>query len=149
MSTATAEKTQPTEVKGITTKDIDNYIKKNLEKRDLEAKLRDIKEQLDQEEQRLTEYFAENGLQNVKTKSGLAYLSRELFANLVKGEDGSHKKAHTALKRAGLKYLVKDQVNSSSLRAYVRELDENGTAIPKGLIPHINIAEVFRIRVRT
>ena len=76
MSTATAEKTQPTEVKGIGTKDIDNYIKKNLEKRDLEAKLRDLKEQLEQEEQRLTEYFAENGLQNVKTKSGLAYLSR-------------------------------------------------------------------------
>ena len=149
MSTATVDKTPPTSVKGIGTKEIDDYIKKNIEKRNLEAKLREIKEQLDQDEQRLADYFAENGLQNIKTKTGTAYLSRELFANLVKGEDGSHKKAHTAFKRAGLKHLVKDQINSSSLRAYIRELDENGVSIPKGLIPHINIAEVFRIRVRT
>ena len=94
-------------------------------------------------DEKLVEQFAQAGIQNVKTAAGqTVYLNREVFAKLI----GDHKKALTAFRRAGLADFVKETVNSQTLRAYVREMDE---VLPKGLQPYVDITEVFRMRMRS
>jgi len=119
------------------------YADKTAERRKLDAAVNALKAELTVLEEKLVEEFGSAGIQNIKTKAGeTIYLNREIFAKLV----GDPKKAHTALRRAGLGDFVKDQVNAQTLRAYVREMDE---VIPKGLQPYIDITEVFRMRMRS
>lgn len=112
-------------------------------RRDLEAQVNRLKADLSAREEKLVEEFAQAGIQNIKTSTGATvYLNREIFAKLV----GDQKKAYTALRRAGLGDFIKDTVNSQTLRAWVREMDE---VLPKGLQPYIDITEVFRMRMRS
>ena len=113
------------------------------QRRDLEAEINRLKADLSAREEKLVEEFAQAGIQNIKTSTGqTVYLNREIFAKLV----GDQKKAHTALRRAGLGDFIKDTVNSQTLRAWVREMDE---VLPKGLQPYIDVTEVFRMRMRS
>ena len=128
---------------------VDEYILLAKRKQELEAELREVKGKLEKTETRLTDYFAEKGLKNVRTENGMAYLSREIFAGLAPEENGGHEEAHAALRQHGLGYMVKDGVNANTLRAYVREREEAGEEIPRDLLPHIKITEVFRVRVRS
>lgn len=114
--------------------------------RELEAQLKSHKGELARREERLLENFAAGGIQNMKTSAGqTVYLNREVFARLV----GDTKSAHTALRRVGLGDLIKPTVNAQTLRAYVREKEESGEEIPRGLQPYIDIAEVYRLRMRS
>ncbi len=128
---------------------VDEYILLAKRKQELEAELREVKGKLEKTETRLTDYFAEKGLKNLRTENGMAYLSREIFAGLTPEEDGGHEAAHAALRQHGLGYMVKDGVNANTLRAYVREREEAGEELPRDLLPHIRITEVFRVRVRS
>ena len=114
--------------------------------RELETQVKTHKDELAKREERLLENFSRDGIQNMKTAAGqTVYLNREVFARLV----GDTKKAHTALRRAGLGDLIKPTVNAQTLRAYVREKEESEEEIPKGLRPYIDVAEVYRLRVRS
>ena len=118
------------------------FAKKTGERRRVEAKLKKLIADLAVREERLVNSFAEAGIQNVKTATGqTVYLNREIFAKLV----GDPAKARTALRRAGLGDFIKETVNSQTLRAYVREVEE---VLPKGLQPFIDVTEVFRMRMR-
>ena len=118
------------------------YAQKTEARRKLDAESKRLATEIAALDARLVEEFAKTGIQNVKTASGqTVYLNREIFATLT----GDLKKAKTALRRAGLGEFVKEGVNSQTLRAYVREMDE---VLPKGLQPYIDIKEVFRIRMR-
>ncbi len=130
-------------------KQVEEYIQKTLRKREIETQLNALKEEIARDERELCDYFASESLQNIKTASGQAYLSREIFASLIKGDDGTYTKAHAALRRNGLKHLVKGHVYPQSLTSYVREQEELEQPLPKTLLKHFNIAEVFRIRVRS
>ena len=119
------------------------YAKKTEERRKLEAQVNELKADLSAREEKLVEEFGLAGIQNIKTSAGqTVYLNREIFAKLV----GDQKKAYTAFRRAGLGDFVKETVNAQTLRAYVREMDE---VLPKGLLPYIDITEVFRMRMRS
>jgi response regulator RpfG family c-di-GMP phosphodiesterase len=119
------------------------YAAKTEERRKLEGEVKKLGTELSILDERLVEAFADAGIQNVKTATGqTVYLNREIFAKLV----GDQKKAHTALRRAGLGDFIKDTVNSQTLRAWVREMDE---VLPKGLQPYIDVTEVFRMRMRS
>ena len=112
-------------------------------RRDLEAQVNRIKADLSAREEKLVEEFAQAGIQNIKTSSGATvYLNREVFAKLV----GDHEEALDAFRQAGLGDFVKESVNSQTLRAYVREMDE---VLPEGLRPYIDVTEVFRMRMRS
>ena len=130
-------------------KDVDRYIRNTLKKRRLEQELKRLKDELEKEEARLTDYFTTEAVQNIKTEHGLAYLDRSVFASLAPEPDGEHKRAHAALRRAGLGYMVKNKVNPQTLSAYVREQESLEQELPKTLLRHINVAEVFRVRVRS
>ena len=120
-----------------------DYADLTEERRRLEGEVIHIKTTLANLEERLAQEFAQAGIQNIKTSTGATvYLNREIFAKLV----GDQKKAHTALRRAGLGDFIKDTVNSQTLRAWVREMDE---VLPKGLQPYIDITEIYRMRMRS
>ena len=119
------------------------YASKTEARRKLDAESKRLATEIAALDARLVEEFAKTGIQNVKTASGqTVYLNREIFATLT----GDLKKAKTALRRAGLGEFIKEGVNSQTLRAYVREMDE---VLPRGLQPYIDIKEVFRIRMRS
>ena len=119
------------------------YAQKTEARRKLDSESKRLATEIAALDARLVEEFARTGIQNVKTASGqTVYLNREIFATLT----GDLKKAKTALRRAGLGEFIKEGVNSQTLRAYVREMDE---VLPRGLQPYIDITEVFRIRMRS
>ena len=119
------------------------FVELTAERRKLEGKVRQLATELAAREERLVEEFARAGIQNIKTKTGQTVsLRREIFAKLT----GDLKKSHTALRRAGLGDFIKEGVNTQTLSAYVRELEE---VLPKGLQPYINVTEVYRMRMRS
>ena len=122
---------------------VSEYAALTDKRRKLEAEVKKLASELVVREERLVEAFAQAGIQNIKTKTGqTVYLNREIFAKLV----GDPKKAHTALRRAGLGDFIKDTVNAQTLRAWVKEMDE---VLPRGLQPYIDVTEVYRMRMRS
>ena len=118
------------------------YARKTEARRKLDSESKRLATEIAALDARLVEEFARTGIQNVKTSAGqTVYLNREVFATLV----GDLKKAKTALRRAGLGEFIKEGVNSQTLRAYVREMDE---VLPKGLLPFIDVTEIYRVRMR-
>ena len=119
------------------------YAQKTEARRKLDSESKRLATEIAALDARLVEEFAKAGIQNVKTAAGqTVYLNREIFATLT----GDLKKAKTALRRAGLGEFIKEGVNSQTLRAYVREMDE---VLPKGLLPYIDVTEIYRIRMRS
>ena len=120
-----------------------DYAALTAERRKLESEVNAIKRDLADREAKLVEAFAEAGIQNIKTASGqTVYLNREIFARLA----GDQEEAHAAFRQAGLGDLIKEVVNTQTLRAYVREMDE---ALPEGLRPYIDVTEIYRMRMRS
>ena len=119
------------------------------DKRDLEAQLNSKKKRIAILEPRVAEWMALNEYKSLKVNETTAVLHRELFASLVRDEDGTHTGAHKALQESGLGYLVKEDVATQSLKAYVKNADKTGEPIPEGALPFIKISEVFQVRVRT
>ena len=127
---------------------IKEFIDGSNERKKLEARINQIKERMGKIEPVLTEYFAIEGLQNMKMKEGTAYLKRDVVASLVRDENGEHEGAINALRKAGLGYLVKEGVNSQTLNAYVREAEKNEDEIPQGVRPFLKVSEMYKLRVR-
>jgi sigma54-dependent transcription regulator len=122
---------------------VTEYAELTEQRRKLEAEVKRLATDLAAREEVLLEEFAKAGIQNIKTSAGqTVYLNREIFAKLV----GDHEEALDAFREAGLGDLVKESVNSQTLRAYVREMDE---VLPEGLQPYIDVTEVFRMRMRS
>ena len=119
------------------------------DKRRLEAELNSKKKKIAILEPRVADWMALNEYKSLKVNDTTAILHRELFASLVKDEDGTHTGAHKALQDSGLGYLVKEDVATQSLKAYVKNADKTGDPIPEGALPFIKISEVFQVRVRT
>ena len=139
-------KTKPTTETTTTGNRVNEYAAQTQAIRDLEAEVKRRKDELRRLEDQILETFAQDGIQNMKTAAGqTVYLNREVFARLV----GDTKKAHTALRRAGLGDLIKPAVNAQTLRAYVREKEESEEELPKGLRPYIDVTEIYRLRVRS
>lgn len=128
---------------------LSEYERKTLEKRDLEARVRDLNRELEELEPRALDYLINAGLTNVKLASGsTVYLDKTIWASLVDDEGGTKEGAHRALKRANLGYLVKSNVNVQSLSAYVRERLKEGLPLFPSIQPWINVTEKPAVRVR-
>lgn len=114
-------------------------------KRNLEAELDNIKEEIRAVEQPLVEEFAENGLSSLNVNGYTAYLHNQLWAKV---EDGRMEDFTVS----ELGELVKPTVNAQSLSAAIRELpkDNSGMPIlPKNLIGVVKVSEIHSIRIRS
>ena len=60
----------------------------------------------------------------------------------------THEQAAAALKKAKLGEYAAPRVNTQSLSAYMRELDEAGEDMPAALKGIIKLSEVFKVRTR-
>ena len=132
---------------------LQEMVERNIE---LRRDNRELKERTDRNNAELTqldkviiEQFAARRLQQQKMETGeTMYVQKSIYASLVRDGDGEHNGAHQALRDSGLEWLVEDKVNSTSLSAWVREQKRQESEIPEGLMPFLNISEIYRLRVR-
>ena len=71
------------------TRKLRDYIAKTFAKREHEAAIRRLNAELGELEPYLIDHLAAIGVANMRTDEGTAYVQRELWARLTKGEDGS------------------------------------------------------------
>lgn len=90
----------------------------------------------------IAEYERE-GIQNLKIGTRTVYLHRSLRARPKAGE---REDLVAALMAEGLGDLVKEDVNTNTLAAYVRERENEGDELPTAVAAHIAVEEMFSIR---
>ncbi len=130
------------------TKTLNRYVALTMEKRALQAREKIINEELEKLEEVVKDIFIESGWTSVATTQGTVYIHRDVVARLRKDADGGFDQAHQALENCGLGYMVKGNVNTSSLGAYVREREKYEEEIPPEAAQWIIKTELFRARVR-
>jgi hypothetical protein len=130
------------------TRILNRYVVLTMEKRALQAREKIINEELEKLEEVVKDIFIESGWTSVATTKGTVYIHRDVVARLRKDEDGGFDQAHQALEDCGLGYMVKGNVNTSSLGAYVREREKYKEEIPLEAAQWIIKTELFRARVR-
>lgn len=117
---------------------------------------RDRKEQLaadakaatklaDEAEQRVLDFYANHGVQSVRTNGRLVSLTRTLRA---RPKAGAEDDLIVGLHEEGYDDLVRERVSTSTLSAWVRERDEAGEPVPEGVMQYLEVAEMFGLSVR-
>ena len=116
------------------------------QKTDTEALLKEINDQIDETDYRLSELMAESETQNF-TRSGTMFcLTTKTRASAVAG---SKEELYTALRQQGFGELVYETVNANSLSSFVKEqIEENGDALPDWLIGLVNVYDKTTVGVR-
>lgn len=128
---------------------LQEYATKTLRKRALDEEVKELNRELENLEALALDELRDRGEQSVKLASGASvFLSKDIWASLIDDDNGSKEGAQRALKRAKLGYLVKPNVNTQSLSAYVRERYNNDLALPKSVVPWVKVTENPRVRVR-
>ena len=126
------------------------YVDKVREKRGLDAQIKELNREIENLEQLAVDELINRGLQNVKLASGeTVYLNKDFYASLVNDDNNEKAGAHAAFKRARLGDLVKPNVNISSLKAYIRELRNNGKQLPPSVRKWVKITDVNKVGVRS
>jgi hypothetical protein len=136
------------------------YVKLAEEKAALDGKLKQVKAEMTDMEEKLIDYFQRHSLRNLGAGGHTVYLHRQIWASLP-----DKAAAHEALIRHGFNDLVEDKVMPQRLSAWVRELmaeseaNEGETApssenlnellpLPDDLKALIKVTEKFSVRVR-
>ena len=136
--------------KPITLQDLTNrMIELHREKRDLKTRTDNNAAEIKLLEPVISERYAAQQIQQQKTMNGeTVYLQQELWASLVRDENGDLEAAHQALREHGLAWLVQDNVNGQKLSSWVREQEKQETEIPEDLLPYLKISKPYRVKVR-
>ncbi len=128
---------------------VNEYVQLHQEKRELETRLNRVKKDIETREPVVEEYFAEHGFQNIRTENGTAYLHREILVNLRPEQSGGHEEAHNTMRKHGLGYMIKESVNTSTLRSHFAEIVKSGEEIPQDMSEYLNVMDRHRVRVRS
>ena len=123
----------------------------DIEKRQLEARLEEVKAELKSLNEPIMTYFAENGIDRITVNGRTVYQKRTIRASC----GGEVDIVAEELTRIGKGELVKQAVNANTLSAFVREFDEGNMSaeeiaarLPGNLGNLINITEMFEITAR-
>lgn len=128
--------------------DIENmrrYVALTQRKRAAEGEVDELKRELARLESKLLEDFERAGVDSMRIDGMTVYPHRQLFAN---ARDGDKERAVEALRACGLDDYVKEQFNTQSLSAYVRELDELEEPLPEPLAEALDVYTKYTLRVR-
>ena len=116
------------------------------EKKDAEQHLKQINEQIDETDYRLSALMAESETQNFTRSGMMFYLTTKTRASAVAG---SKEELHTALKAQGFGELVYETVNANSLSAFVKEqIGENEDILPDWLNGLVNVFDKTTVGVK-
>lgn len=135
---------------------IQRFIELENAKKEAEALLDGIKEEIASLDLDLQQEFIEAGVQSVRCNGRTVYLHRQFWAGMV---DGDRPRAVTALRTAGMDDYVFETFNTQSLSAYVRERVKSGQEdgqlvedvymlLPDSFRGAINVTEKINIRSR-
>ena len=113
-----------------------------------EAEMKAYKEEAATIEAQLVEMFTDAELQNINVDGKTLYLHRSVFAQRKPGATAED--VIEALRAAGAGDLVKDNVASQTLSAYVRELteDDDAPGLPEEVAAVLEAGERYAIRIR-
>lgn len=126
------------------------------QKSKLKKKLDNIKEQREKIEEILMEKMSENGIQNINAGDRTIYIHRQYWAGAKKERE----QLVQALKDIGMQDYVKENYNTHSISAWVRERieeyeNENDTVVddpievlPEELQEEMKISEKVQLRSR-
>ena len=126
------------------------YVALHKLRTDLETKLADVKTRMKDLEPALTDSFTGEGLQSVNCNGYTVYLHRQLWAGHAGDKDALMAELK-AMTDESWSFLVKDNINSNSFSARVRELERNEDdmpILPDNLKSLIKVSEVFKIGMR-
>lgn len=122
----------------------------------LENQIDNLKDERKEIEQELLESFQEKGISNISVNGRTIYIHSQYWA----GYKNSREEAVKALKRAGLEEYVRENYNTHSLSAYIRELiadyedekdepvSEPEAVLPPDLKDEIKVTEKIQLRSR-
>lgn len=109
----------------------------------LEAELKALKAQRDDERIALAGRFIDEGVRSLKTVDGQTlYLKRDLFLHKRPGIE--MEEAVAALRQCGLHDFVQETYSASQLKAYVREIDERLQEHSPGALVEDELKELSR-----
>ena len=120
-------------------------------KRDLEAEVRGLNQQISALETAVTDELLSAGVDSVPLNMDdgsrmTLYLQHSTYARPTPNEE---EKLHTALEELGFGEVVKRKVNHQTLNAVVKELTAEGRALPEALAATLVLSPVTRVRART
>lgn len=148
----------------MTTKPVDTdlreFVRLDLQKRELEDALEKTKVGLKDLEPRVIEYFGQMGIDRVAIDGVTLYVRRELWAGKV--DDAQPMQVKQAFDEAELDEYCQPRLNHQSFSAYVREIEkqnlpEGGKSLtpeeimallPAALQPIVKISETFKVGSR-
>jgi len=116
-------------------------------KRELEASLREVKNQMAAEQEPLLDELAESGLRSAKLEDGSTiYIHRSVF---VGAKDTDYDRACDAFADAGMGEFVQRRFNVNTVSAWYREATADGESIPSALEDVLDVNERVSLRVRS
>lgn len=122
------------------------YVALEKEIRELERQLKTRQERQEKLGQRLLSTFGIHQIQSLNIGGMTVYVSRLLTA---RPRDGDWERLCKAFRRNGLAPMVQTRINLQTLGKYVRDLDQQGEPMPKGVASAIETNEIPQIRVRS
>lgn len=125
---------------------IERFIELETERRELEARLKELKEEITPLHDQVLTHFEQTGTEKIRRGGLTLYIHRQLWCRAI---DGDYERGCAALKAAGLEDLVKETFNVHTLSAYVRELERMGEPIPETFEGAIQTEETFQLRTRS
>lgn len=116
------------------------------EKKDLEAKLKDVNASIEETEKQLSDLMIDTETQSFNRSGILFYLNTRLYASAPAEKK---QELFDTLKKYGFGSLVVETVNANSLSAFVKEMiAENEDELPHWLEGKVNVFEKTTIGVR-
>ena len=114
------------------------------ERKDLEARIKEISEKRKGIESQVLDAFAEAGVDKVRVDGRTVSLRRELWASPL---DGDKDRACEYLETSGLGVYVNKTFNTLSISAWVRERDRDGD-LPDDFKDYFKVSETFKVDTR-
>lgn len=137
--------TRVAESDGSLTQALQEYVRLEDKRRELEAELAAVKEAQAPLHDRVLEWFVQAGIQRTTMHGMTCWVQRLVWAG---AKDGNTPRLVEALQDVGLEDLVKEAVNTQTLSAYVREQERNGADMPAVLADAMQVTEQFKVRTR-
>ena len=121
------------------------FVDATRSKRELEAQIKVLNEAIEKSEKKLLDEMSDAGVQRVTVDGVTVYIHRQLWAS--KAGNVTDEEAASAISSAGLSDMVKPKFNTSTMSAYIRELDNQGLPIPEPLVGVLSVTEKFSVRM--
>jgi hypothetical protein len=128
------------------TETISKWAKLNQEKKELEKKIDGIKEEMSVLESAIIDEMANDGITQIKLTNGLGavYLHKQIWPKM---ETDDRDVVVQAVKMV-YPEIVKENYNTNTLAAIMREMDANGESLPGAWEGIITASEKFSLRNR-